>query len=438
MIRLITAVLFVALAQTLAAPASAQSSLQAEDRIQLRLTNSLPDKVDYYLSIEGGPPKPIGSIPPKTTIDIDALSGQVWLFGVNQKPFQKYTTRFERFQNLTLAPKGQQREPVVANDYKPPIGKGAAKTATAESKPATNKDQTAAQKEKVATADKPAETKTKPAAPTTKPAPEASAAVDPRLKWYNTRFKADGGRVNAQIIFGIPETDAVQFVATCNSEGVPDAVLSADVSRLRNGGKVNVRFAGKDFNRTLQGIVVRSDGEGQDGVRLTIPADDMLWEAVARQASLQYAVRTGAGDLPAITLPLRGTKAVVAAYLRDCALLASAAQPKPKPKPEPAATADSCQSKRGIRSTNGGPAVNVTFVNRTKEYRSLEWLDYDGRPVNYAGLNPGESFSVSTWTTHPWMATDGPGNCMEILLATRDGATIEITRPSPGFGPEND
>ena len=96
----------------------------------------------------------------------------------------------------------------------------------------------------------------------------------------------------------------------------------------------------------------------------------------------------------------------------------------------------SCKQFGKVRSQRASQSVNVTFVNRSGQYRALMWIDYKGQPVDYGGLNPGQSKTIKTYLTHPWMLTDGPGNCMEMFMP-RDGVRrFDITIRSRGFGPE--
>jgi hypothetical protein len=65
-------------------------------------------------------------------------------------------------------------------------------------------------------------------------------------------------------------------------------------------------------------------------------------------------------------------------------------------------------------------------------------IQADGTPVEYAQLEGGQSFKANTVTTHLWMMTDGPGNCIQMMLPSAAQTVFEITRPSPGFGNEGD
>ena len=102
-----------------------------------------------------------------------------------------------------------------------------------------------------------------------------------------------------------------------------------------------------------------------------------------------------------------------------CAMaLAAAAAP---------AYAESCDLFGKIKSKNSKSPVTVTFVNRTDGMRNVTWLDFKGKPVDYAQLQPGETFTIDTFLTHPWMFTDGPGNCHEIFMPKKNMKTFRIT-----------
>ena len=91
------------------------------------------------------------------------------------------------------------------------------------------------------------------------------------------------------------------------------------------------------------------------------------------------------------------------------------------------AAAESCELFGKIKSKNSKQPVTVTFVNRTDALRNVAWLDFKGTPVDYAQLQPGEKFTINTFVTHPWMFTDGPGNCHEIFMPKKGIKNFRIT-----------
>lgn len=97
---------------------------------------------------------------------------------------------------------------------------------------------------------------------------------------------------------------------------------------------------------------------------------------------------------------------------------------------------NSCKLHRGKTSRNSNTQVRVKFVNHTNAFRTLMWIDFKGRPKQYAALNPGQSYSVDTFLSHPWMITDGPGNCLEMFMPSRRNKVFNITAPNRNFGPE--
>ena len=87
----------------------------------------------------------------------------------------------------------------------------------------------------------------------------------------------------------------------------------------------------------------------------------------------------------------------------------------------------SCGLEGNLKSSNGNRAIKLRIVNRTNQYRTVNWLDYKGKVVFYKALNPGESYTQSTYVGHPWMTTDGPGNCKRIYVP-RKSETFNIKR----------
>src|ERR1700704_15759 len=96
------------------------------------------------------------------------------------------------------------------------------------------------------------------------------------------------------------------------------------------------------------------------------------------------------------------------------------------------AQAASCSHK--VMSQNSNTPLKVTFANKSGEYRGVMWVDFSGKWVSYANLNPGQSYTVSTFATHPWVFTDGPGNCVEMWVARAGVSKFNITAKSTGKG----
>lgn len=100
--------------------------------------------------------------------------------------------------------------------------------------------------------------------------------------------------------------------------------------------------------------------------------------------------------------------------------------------------AEAASCKQGAKSKKSDVPVKVKFVNKSGEYRGVFWVDYKGQLVNYANLNPGESYTIDTFVSHPWVFTDGPGNCIEMFYPAKGKNRYNLTVKSPGFGEDGD
>lgn len=283
-----------------------------------------------------------------------------------------------------------------------------------------------------------------------------SITLEPELQWGYYQYNDDQnrGRSTSELVFAIPETDAIAFRASCaagssGSFSVVQFGVGESISGMQDGDDINISFSAHGFQRTMRGSVVGTQAEfGISGVELTIDNDDRFWEVMRDQSRVSYAVR---GD--EYNMSLRGSGRQIVPFLKDCRFYASQfddqgdvanvpqtpASPPSAPQ-RPRADADprwaTCELPQNQRSVNSDTPVTVTFRNRSGEYRSVEWIDFNGQPKNYATLNPGEEYTQQTFLTHPWMFTDGPGNCIEIFQPQLGIAVFDIGAKSPGFGPE--
>jgi len=115
----------------------------------------------------------------------------------------------------------------------------------------------------------------------------------------------------------------------------------------------------------------------------------------------------------------------------------SPAAPPPAPTPTaiPAPGPDpSCSDLLKVKSQVSDTPAKITFINTSGMYRSILWLDFSGQPKDYAGLNSGEEVTLDTFLTHPWMVTDGPGNCVEIVMPHAGTRVVTLTGPADSVG----
>ena len=86
----------------------------------------------------------------------------------------------------------------------------------------------------------------------------------------------------------------------------------------------------------------------------------------------------------------------------------------------------SCAELRGLRSQKSTEPTQLTFVNESGMYRALLWIDFQGSPKDFGGLNSGERKTVSTFRGHPWMIATGPGDCIYVVMPAAESAVVRL------------
>ena len=263
------------------------------------------------------------------------------------------------------------------------------------------------------------------------PLPDAilPAAAQQGFAW--TAGRSDDGWF---IMYGVPETDNVQFSAVCRGgkgRVVPVASISASLEGFADKAPVSLAISGPGFRHVMDGVVELSQSEEAPNVVVVeAPLDDLLWQALSSQPSLFYSVDGG----ERIAIGLRGSSRAVGRFLDGCGAIANGAVASKPNNAQPSTAELSCKSARNAKSNRSEVPVSVTFVNQTGSYRSVMWIGFDGQPVNYANLDPGQQFTINTFVGHPWMFTDGPGNCAEMFMPQPGIAVFNITAPDPEGG----
>ncbi len=127
---------------------------------------------------------------------------------------------------------------------------------------------------------------------------------------------------------------------------------------------------------------------------------------------------------------LSGSAAMIG-KVNECYAGQGQAPAKPATK-KPAAVVESDAQRMGadcpavgeVVSGGNTTAANLTFYNASDVAVSIYWLDFNGVPVEYAGLLPGEQYVVDTWTDHYWLAKDFDGNCHGGVIQPAPGAHV--------------
>lgn len=82
-------------------------------------------------------------------------------------------------------------------------------------------------------------------------------------------------------------------------------------------------------------------------------------------------------------------------------------------------------------SINSNIPTVLTFKNNFSHAVDIQWLNYQGVATRYTNLNPGDSWTVDTYVTHPWIATTPTGfripiDHSTVYFPTTVSKTVEI------------
>ncbi len=88
----------------------------------------------------------------------------------------------------------------------------------------------------------------------------------------------------------------------------------------------------------------------------------------------------------------------------------------------------SCAAQSTLRSVSSDTPTKITFVNTSGMYRSILWIDFNGSPKDYGGLNSGQELTLDTFVTHPWMIATGPGDCLQIFMPSAAASRVDLRR----------
>ncbi|MEJ6388995.1 hypothetical protein [Gymnodinialimonas ulvae] len=250
-----------------------------------------------------------------------------------------------------------------------------------------------------------------------------------------TRFtQVDEGNPEGTIVrlqYAVPESDDVAIVGEClvnPGDPVVHLQVSADVAGLQNGMAADLRATIPDGRSVvLQGNVVGVGAEfGVSGVEIFTDVSNPAWLVIAGNRTVRFD-RPGTGN--GLTLTGNGPN-TIGPFLADCAEVArldpeSGGRPSAPINAQPGYLA--CENFGRVSSRPTGVAQVVNFINSSDGYRALQWIDEVGAVVEITALNPGQAAAYTTDPGHIWMATDGLGNCMEMMQVPAGTTDYRIT-----------
>jgi len=246
------------------------------------------------------------------------------------------------------------------------------------------------------------------------------------LSNYSSGFYADLARAYVKKLGGASAAQAPGAGSATPINSVSGLTVAevrySDGVFIKNGPTtwVEQRYKGGDalrFNETFRSEqeVKLYDPQRKVHISLLIGANEIWYAPDGSQLTKLYDIVTTAGGVAAPAPPPR------------VAQPSPVIQPSPVVKPNTqSATSASCKQQNKLRSKNSNTPAKITFINRSGMHRAILWLDFKGHPKSYAALNSGERVTLDTYLTHPWMITDGPGNCIEIIMPTRGTKVVTL------------
>ncbi|WP_224815209.1 hypothetical protein [Hasllibacter sp. MH4015] len=237
-----------------------------------------------------------------------------------------------------------------------------------------------------------------------------------------------------ELTYGVPETDDILIRAQC-AIGAQDPYVvvqvAADIEGLADGDTATLRATIPDGRSVdINGTVIGTFAEvGISGIELALGTSDLPWLTLAGDATLTLERVGGRGGF---TLTGNGPN-TIGPFLADCANIGlleveSGTRPSAPVDAQPGYLA--CDNFGRVSSRDTGAPMVLTFVNETNAYRGLIWFDPAGQAVDVGAVAAGESTSFQTDPGHVWMATDGPGNCREMVQPTAGQSEYRLTVPN--------
>jgi hypothetical protein len=86
----------------------------------------------------------------------------------------------------------------------------------------------------------------------------------------------------------------------------------------------------------------------------------------------------------------------------------------------------SCNEEKSLRSLDTMNPTTILFLNKASKSKRIYWLDFNGERKLYGTLQQGQSISIQTYITHPWVIANISDVCQAIYMPTTAPQTIEI------------
>lgn len=151
---------------------------------------------------------------------------------------------------------------------------------------------------------------------TSSSAPTAPTETGDTGRWFLTQFPDRNDTPILQLAYGIPETDAVLFGASCNADKANSEVevsVLVDVGALNDGEKTQLRISTPSGDFTYP-VNVFTAGSESAGVQFRLGARAPLWRAIERADAVDFSIQNG----PVASTTAGDSNGVIQSFVDAC------------------------------------------------------------------------------------------------------------------------
>ncbi len=79
-----------------------------------------------------------------------------------------------------------------------------------------------------------------------------------------------------------------------------------------------------------------------------------------------------------------------------------------------------------IKSRVSDVGTEIVFENESEDVIQIYWLNFQGKRVKYADLEPTQTHRQPTFVTHPWVAATEEKGCLGVYLPDGQTRTVKL------------
>ena len=258
-----------------------------------------------------------------------------------------------------------------------------------------------------------------------------SWAQNDQLEWQSISYSNSENLAQADLVYGLPETDYIPLWATCptyadvayaadEAHGIVRVPL--DPTNRTAGESVPTLFTGKDWSYVYSGIFMPAEhSEMLNTAAIHVPFTDPIWEALSAGHKATFDA-----DGTVFEVPLIGSRTAIEAFIGDCEIV----QSSPALTSEGLARAKTCEAPSATLDYSLPKTLTISILGNTQ---ALILVDRNNDSIQ---VNPGQTFEFETYVGETFMAIDGPGNCLEAFSVRAVDTHVTINASGRYFGPE--